>query len=265
MKDYVNWLNNKNLSTHTINNYLVHTELWLKELNNQEPTQENIAQYLKKCEQNLKANTIRLKYAAIRSYLTFKKQTQLLIDIEQIKLPTIQFINRQVLTIPEFEKRKAAFEVINDKWTQRDWLIFSILFLTGLRASELNSFEKSKIEDDKITIKGKGNKTRTIFIVPYLKSLLDKWPHNTVLIGKKGEHLCYKQVNKIVTRISKLYFKRNDKPHDLRRAYATNLLRNKVDLKTVSLVMGHSNINTTSRYIHLNEKEIAKSINSVFK
>lgn len=53
-------------------------------------------------------------------------------------------------------------------------------------------------------------------------------------------------------------------PHDLRRSYATNLLRKGIDLKTVAELLGHSNINTTSKYIHLSENELVQKIKKIF-
>ncbi|WP_033159732.1 tyrosine-type recombinase/integrase [Mycoplasmoides alvi] len=102
------------------------------------------------------------------------------------------------------------------------------------------------------------------FLNEYLISLLNTWKANRINISKKNKLLSYKQINCIVKYVSFKYFKKIINPHDLRRSFATNLLRNHVDLKTISYLLGHSNINTTSRYIFFTVDEIHKNIKNIF-
>ncbi len=122
-------------------------------------------------------------------------------------------------------------------------------------------FNKNKIYDkNKLKIKGKGNKIRVIFLTKYLQELLLSWKANRIAINSKNKLITIKQINTIIKKMSNKYFNKELTPHDLRRSYATNLLKNNANIEIVRQTLGHSNINTTSRYIQINEEDIYKEI-----
>lgn len=261
---YINYLKNKNLAPNTISTYLVNIEKWLLFLNHRVANKKLLVTFINQYAKNHAPNSVKLMFATIMSYLKFQKAEKLIEDCQDIRLPSQMLANKNIITIEEYELAKLKFTNLKTWYQKRNWLIFSILFTTGIRASELNQIKKNAIIDQSIIIKGKGNKNRQVFLGNYLVSLLNKWRSNQININKQHKQISYKQINLIIKTITKQYFQKNLSPHDLRRSYATNLLRNGVDLKTIALLLGHNNINTTSRYIFFTKDEIHLNIKHLF-
>ena len=127
-------------------------------------------------------------------------------------------------------------------------------------------FNKKDIYDNnKYRILGKGNKIRTIYLNDYLVSLLDNWKPNRIAISKNNKLLTIKQINIIIKKLSSTYFNKLLTPHSLRRSFATNLLKSNINIEIVRRTLGHSNINTTSRYIQYTDDEILNEIKNLMK
>ena len=170
-----------------------------------------------------------------------------------------------IITLLEYEHVKNNI-VLKTRLEKRNWLIFSFLFLTGIRVSELLEFNKNKIyEGNKLRIKGKGNKIRVIFITNYLNELLGNWKANRIAINSKNKLITIKQINEIIKKVSSQYFDRCITPHGLRRSFATNLLKNNANIEIVRKTLGHANINTTARYLYFNDDDILLEINKIMK
>lgn len=260
---YSTYLKNKNLSKTTINIYLKNYEKWLSFLKDNNPTKRLFVCFLNK-NKHLSANSVRLLYSSILQSLKFERRWKLLNEFKDIKLPNLVQYNKTIINWDEYENIKNKIE-INNWHDKRNWLIFSFMFLTGIRGSELNQIRKNKIVNNCINIIGKGNKERIIFIPKYILGLLKDWKLNKINISKSKLSLTHKQLNLIIARIGMTYFNKKISSHSLRRSYATNLLRKNIDIKTISKLMGHSNINTTSRYIQLTNDEILSKIESIFR
>ncbi len=261
---YKSWLKNKNLSDSTLSAYLCNYKKWIDYLDNRKPNKTIIVKFISQYAKSHRPSSTRLMYATILSWLRFVKQYKLVEACRDIKLPSIQYSHRNIITLEEF--REVSNKVCFKEWyEQRDWLIFCTLLFTGMRVSELTKFNKRDIYDDnKFLVQGKGDKYRVIFINDYLKKLLRKWRANRICITKDRDILTVKQINIIIKRISEEYFNKYITPHGLRRSFATNLLKSDINLEIVRRSMGHANINTTSRYIQYTDDEIVEEINKIF-
>ncbi len=170
--------------------------------------------------------------------------------------------------LPSFVKEKEInnIEYIeqsqDDFSSQRDRLIFEILYCTGIRRSELINIEEKDIDIKAQTIKvtGKRNKQRFIpfpssLIEPinnYLEKKREKAFTSSYLIltdkGKKAyPHLVYRTVKKYLTLITTI---KQKSPHVLRHTYATHLLNNGADLNAIKELLGHENLSATQVYTH---------------
>ena len=172
---------------------------------------------------------------------------------------------------------KALFSVISGNTLNelRNKAIFYMLFSTGLRVSELTALDRY-IDTSKgeISIRGKGSKVRTVFISDdankYLKGYLNKRDDVSeamfVSKNKKGKEnrLTSRSIERIVkkTAISAGISKKVT-PHTLRHAFATDLLQNGADIRSVQELLGHSNISTTQIYTHITNKRL-KEVHSKF-
>lgn len=260
---YISYLKNKNLSKNTINIYLKEYKKWKLYLNEKKPNKTLFVKYIKNYSKNHQPNSIRLIYFSILSIFKYEKNWKLVNQCKDIKLPKTQLHNKCIISFEEYNKLKINIKP-KTKLEKRNWLIFSFLFLTGIRVSELLEVNKNKIYDNnKLNIKGKGQKTRVIFLSNYLLELLNNWKPNKIAINDRNKIISIKQINTIVKKIGKKYFDKNISPHSLRRSYATNLLRNNANIEVVRKTLGHTNINTTARYLHYNDDDIAKEINSI--
>lgn len=260
---YINYLKNKNLSKNTIKIYLREYYNWNKYLKDRKTNKTLFVKYLTNYSKSHQPNSIHLVYSSIISIFRFEKRWKLINQCKDIKLPQIQQNNKTIISLEQYYNVKQIIQ-FNTWREKRNWLIFSFLFLTGIRVSELLEFNKNKIyENNKLKIKGKGNKVRVIFLTNYLIELLNNWKAYRIAISKKNKILSIKQINLIVQKISKKYFNKNITPHGLRRSFATNLLKNNANIEIVRKTLGHTNINTTARYLQFNDDDIINEINTI--
>ncbi|MDE5617393.1 MAG: site-specific integrase, partial [Ureaplasma sp.] len=169
------------------------------------------------------------------------------------------------LTIIEREIVLNELEKLNllNFYEKRLFTIIYILLNTGIRAFELINLKWENFERNKILIKGKGNKFRYVYINEEFFKLINTKTKGYVIRSIKNKKISQKQLNLIVREFSKkigLYFT----PHDLRRSFCTHLIRNNCNIKIIQILMGHSNIAVTSRYICLTESEIFNAYNNIF-
>lgn len=261
---YTTYLKNKNLSKLTINTYIRNANKWEIYLNSRKSSKKLFVNYINKYQKNHMPNSTRLIYSSILSYIKFQKKWKLYNEFKDIRLPSSTQLNKTTISLKEFNELRGIKTIEKDWYKSRDWLIFTFLLTTGIRISELTQVNKKNIKNNCLTINGKGNKERIIYICDYLQILLRNWKANRINISKQNKQITNKQANIIIKKIGKMLFDKEITPHSLRRSYATNLLRGGVDIKTVSKMLGHTNINTTSRYIHFSNEELIDNIKHIF-
>lgn len=153
----------------------------------------------------------------------------------------------------------------------RNRLIFELLYATGLRVSEL---EELKIKDinfanKEIRVIGKGNKERITYYGEYAEKYLDEYLNTSrlnllkdkntdyLLINNQGNHLSVRGIQEIVNKEVELAsIKHHISPHVLRHTFATDLLNNGADLKSVQELLGHESLSTTQIYTHITNERL---------
>ena len=147
----------------------------------------------------------------------------------------------------------------------RDRLILELLFSTGLRVSELASLNVSDLNLDRgeIPVRGKGGKVRVVFlsdsairtIKEYLKFICDS---EALILNKiQGERLTVRSIERVVAKYAKAAgITKNVSPHTLRHTFATDLLINGADLRSVQSLLGHANVQTTQIYTHVTDQHL---------
>ena len=148
-----------------------------------------------------------------------------------------------------------------------------MLYGTGIRVSELVNLKLSNIffNESIIKIIGKGNKERfvplgkiaTIEIRKYLKirdkSIIDSKFSDIVFLNRYGRGLTRSMIFKIISDSYKMIGLNNKiSPHTLRHSFATHLLENGADLRTIQLILGHESITTTEIYTHLDTNHLGE-------
>jgi site-specific recombinase XerD len=156
----------------------------------------------------------------------------------------------------------------NDVKTLRDKAMLELLFSTGLRVSELASLNNDlDLSSEEFSIRGKGGKVRVVFLSPEARDSIKKYlaarkDMNDALFIQVGKEIKSKEPSPLtrrsIERIVKHYaikagISKKVTPHVIRHSFATDLLSNGADLRSVQMLLGHANISTTQIYTHVTD------------
>lgn len=235
---------------------------------------------LKKATQNYHIIALRsfLKYLAKRDIKTLAAEK---LELAKIGERTVEFLEGNdldlLLTAPTRSREPEIIKL-------RDQAILELLFSTGLRVSELASLKRDSVNLDKeeFTVRGKGDKPRVVFlsssarhaIREYLQLRRDfsTWlfiSHDKASTSReKNENkptgLTSRSVERLVEKYSRqVGITKKVTPHTLRHSYATDLLMNGADIRSVQAMLGHSSISTTQIYTHVTNQQL-KDIHRAF-
>jgi integrase/recombinase XerD len=176
-----------------------------------------------------------------------------------------KFLNQdemgQMLTIPD----------VTTEIGIRDRAILELMYACGLRVSEVCGLNFSDIELDAgiLTCKGKGNKTRKVPIgksaVEWLKSYLpirrkkENTEINNLFVSKNGKPISRQDVFYLVKDAGEKIGRDDVSPHTLRHTFATHLVQNSADIRSVQQMLGHADISTTQIYTHITDQHLRKT------
>lgn len=227
-----------------------------------------------KTQQNISLKTQSFHLIALRAFLKFlQKRDCQSYSPEKIELPNIQERHIEFLSREEIEK---IFEAVcaDEKFSLRDTAILLLLFSSGLRVSELCALQREYVnaQSGEFSIRGKGGKVRVVFLTPLAKTALQKYLELSeekrgylfFSVGnsskeKKGTPLHRAKVAQIIKKYAhKAGIVKKVTPHTFRHSFATTLLQNGADLRSVQLMLGHSSISTTQIYTHVTDSQLKK-------
>jgi site-specific recombinase XerD len=232
--------------------------------------------------EELGKNTQNYHLIALRSFLKYCAKR----DIDAMpadKIELAKTVRKQVTFLnPDELERLFATPDINTLGGLRDRAILELLFSSGLRVSELVGLDKDHVnlKRKEFTVRGKGQKDRPIFIsdaaADWLQQYLDLRKDNTkplfvrysgnkqVRLDGNFYRLTARSVQRLVARHALLAgITKHVSPHTLRHSFATDLLMNGADLRSVQEMLGHSNISTTQIYTHVTDPHL-KAVHEKF-
>lgn len=206
---------------------------------------------------------------ALRAFLKFLARREVKsLPAERIELARVSERSLDLITQTELDRLLKVVEG-DDLKSLRDRTILELLFSTGLRVSELCSLTRDvDFEAGEFSIRGKGGKIRVVFVSDeakkvlrdYLKARKDMEDALLVHItagGKVVGGLGRRSVERVVKQCAiKAGISKKVTPHVLRHMFATDLLSNGADLRSVQALLGHSNISTTQIYTHVTDKHL---------
>lgn len=218
---------------------------------------------------------------ALRSFLKFcAKRDMPALTADKIELSRVR--RKQVTFLsPEELARLLAEPKIESLSGLRDRAILELLFSSGLRVSELVNLNKDQInlKRREFMVRGKGQKDRPVFIsvdaAEWLERYLGKRTDNSVAlfaghgskksaVSTKVNRLTARSIQRLVSRYARLAgITKHVSPHTLRHSFATDLLMNGADLRSVQAMLGHSNIATTQIYTHVTDPHL-KAVHEKF-
>ena len=233
---------------------------------------ETVKNYLYNNLSNKKSRSQARSISSIKSffnYLIFEGYIKKS-PISDIESPKLEKNLPEVLTELEIEKLIKSFD-IKENFGQRNRTIIEVLYGTGMRVSELVNLKLSNIffKENIIKIVGKGNKERFVplgdiasnEIRKYLKirdnSIIDTKFSDIVFLNRYGRGLTRSMIFKIISdSYKRIGLNKKISPHTLRHSFATHLLKNGADLRTIQLILGHESISTTEIYTHLDTNHL---------
>lgn len=226
---------------------------------------------LSESESSIKKGTQAYYVIVLRNFLKYLiKRGMSVASPENIELPKIPTRQIQVMEYGDLERLLDAPKG-TDLRAIRDKAILEMLFSTGLRISELCALDRSiPIDRGEFTVRGKGEKLRVVFISDrakkvlkdYLSKRVDAEPALFPSLSKGTKPKIIGRVTpRAVQRLVSFYSRaagipKHITPHQLRHQFATDLLMNGADLRSVQELLGHANISTTQVYTHVTNKEL---------
>ncbi|MGE5306676.1 MAG: tyrosine recombinase XerC [Alphaproteobacteria bacterium] len=273
--------NERNLSAHTLRNYLsdlaqfrqflIDRGLCLegKAVNLRKVDIHVVRAYLAALTKDRKKSSIGRKLAALNGFFRY------LVATHEIGKDPLLLINspKQEKPLPKFLSVDDVFQLLGSiKLTtpldHRDRAILEVFYSTGIRVSELVGLNWSDVDFEVgiVRVVGKGSKER---IVPIGKMALDalrsysvqvrkKWNspckgENAVFLNNRGGRITTRSVARLVEKhLKEIGIAVKVSPHGLRHTFATHLLNSGADLRVIQEMLGHASLSTTQRYTHLN-------------
>lgn len=227
----------------------------------------------------LKKNTQNYYLIALRSFLKYcRKRNITALTPDAIELAKVGARHLDLMTADELHRllkaptsaKATAGEALPIK-VLRDKALLELFFSTGLRLAELCSLNRDlDLSRDEFSIRGKGEKVRVVFlsdeakdaIRAYLKGRKDMDEAMFVNISKNGigsatARLTPRSIERIVSSYAtQAGISKKVTPHVLRHSFATDLLLNGADIRSVQMMLGHANIATTQVYTHVTDKQL---------
>ena len=228
---------------------------------------ETIKNYLYKNLSDKKSRSQARSISALKSffnYLIFEgyiKES----PVSNIEAPKLEKKLPEVLTEDEVNQLIKSID-INHVFGQRNKTIIEVLYGTGIRVTELVNLKLSNIffRENILKVNGKGDKERFVplgqiasteiktYIKHREKLKIDSKFSDLLFLNKYGRGLTRSMIFKIISDASKsVILEKKISPHTLRHSFATHLLKNGADLRTIQLILGHESITTTEIYTHL--------------
>lgn len=221
---------------------------------------------------NLKRTTVSRKISTLRTFYEYWMTQD-----ESVVNPFVQLVHpKKEQYLPQFfyeEEMEALFKTVetDSKKGMRDKVILELLYATGIRVSELVHIKTQDLDMKLPGVKvlGKGNKERFIPFGEFCKQSIERYlkefkplkhvDHDYLIVNMQGQPITERGVryvlNDVVKRTSGVT---NIHPHKLRHTFATHLLNQGADLRTVQSLLGHVNLSTTGKYIHVSNQQLRK-------
>tara|TARA_R110002049_G_scaffold76250_2_gene196077 strand:+ start:233 stop:1129 length:897 start_codon:yes stop_codon:yes gene_type:complete len=285
LKDFQLYLKiERGLSKNSIDNYALDVKkfiLYLKAHNiNDSPiliTSETVQQFIYDVAKSINARSQSRIISGLRSFFNYLVFEDYRPDnpLELIESPKTgrklpdtlaeeeidQIINAIDLSKPEGERNRAMLET---------------LYGCGLRVSELINLKISDLffEEGFIKVTGKGDKQRFVPIVEATKKYINIYKNeirthvsvqagheDTLFLNRRGKQLTRAMVFTIIKQLAeKIGLKKSISPHTFRHSFATHLLKNNADLRSIQLMLGHESITTTEIYVHLDRSHLKQVV-----
>ena len=222
-------------------------------------------------------STIARKFSCFKSFEKFLKSCGVILKLK-LQRPRLDKKLPIYLSVDEvfYLLDTIADEQLPTKKPSRDKAIFELLYATGIRCSELVAitFKDVDMAQKTIRIKGKGRKERIVLFGQKAKEKLERYlTHERPKVADGNDHLFLNNRDEPLTtrsiqRVFEMFrsflkFERAITPHKIRHSFATHLLNQGVDLRTVQELLGHKTLASTEKYTHVSLEDLTKLCDTI--
>ncbi|HHW56619.1 MAG TPA: tyrosine recombinase XerC [Clostridia bacterium] len=214
------------------------------------------------------------KVASLRSFYNYLYKKAKLINknpTQELESPKLSVRQPIYLTL---EESKKLLNSIDGPFKERDYAIITLFLNCGFRVSELVNINLDDIKDDKLTVIGKGNKQRTVYLNEACIDAINRYLQVRPKEGVKDKKALFlsKRLKRISVKTVQYTVKKHLKnanlegkkysAHKLRHTAATLMYRyGNVDIRTLQKLLGHSNVSTTQIYTHVDDSQLKEAVN----
>ena len=275
----------RGLSKNTVENYSFDLERLSKFLLENEIAispekinEETIQQFIYAVSKEVNARSQARIISGLKSFFSYLIFEDYRTDnpMELIEAPRLGRKLPDTLSLEDIDNLIAAIDLSKPEG-ERNRAMLETLYGCGLRVSEITTLKISDLffEEGFIKITGKGNKQRFVPIAKSTQKYIELYKNSirthldivkgfedTLFLNRRGKQLTRAMVFTIVKELAiKINLQKNISPHTLRHSFATHLLENGADLRSIQMMLGHESITTTEIYVHLDRKHLTQIIN----
>jgi len=287
IKNYQSYLKiERGLSKNTIENYSFDIErlcLFLQtnhiHISPLKISEETLQQFIYTIATEVNARSQARIISGLKSFFSYLIFEDLRLDnpLELIETPRTGRKLPDTLSVDEIDLLIEAIDLSSNEG-ERNRAILETVYGCGLRVSEVVALKISDLffEDGFIKITGKGNKQRFVpiseltqkYISLYRSTIRLHMPvkkgfEDTLFLNRRGGQLSRAMIFTIIKDLAtKIKLTKNISPHTLRHSFATHLLENGADLRSIQLMLGHESITTTEIYVHLDRRFLTEVVNN---
>ena len=243
-----------------------------------EVSSDDIKEFLQKISKGMNSSSQSRIISGLRSFFEFLIFEKYISQnpLRLIESPKISRKLPDTLSIEEIDLLISNLDLSKEQG-ERNLAIIELLYGCGIRVSELVDLKISDLffNENFIKVTGKGNKQRLIPIGNITKQNVNNYLQNSrnkikvvsafndhVFLNRRGKNLTRAMIFTIVKNLAKkANFSKSISPHTFRHSFATHLLENGADLRTIQQLLGHESITTTEIYMHLDNKYLSEALN----
>ena len=285
LKDYKLYLKiERGLSKNSIDNYALDVKKLIAFIEKNDISSspinissEIIQQFIYDVAKTINARSQSRLISGLRSffnYLVFEDYREAN-PLELIESPKIGRKLPDTLSEKEIDRLIKAIDLSKPEG-ERNRAILEALYGCGLRVSELINLKMSDLFFDEgfIKVTGKGDKQRFVPIIDITQKYINMYRNeirihlnikpgheDTLFLNRRGKQLTRAMIFTIIKQLAeKIGLKKNVSPHTFRHSFATHLLQNDADLRSIQLMLGHESITTTEIYVHMDKSHLKKVV-----
>lgn len=274
-KTYIDYLIANRKSENTVATYTRHIQAILSFINkpDNEITYTDLLTWQRSVS-NLSSSTVALQINAIKSYFNYLENVGVIKDNPASKLTLPKVKNK----VKPYCTTEMVSNIINNARSPRDKAVLSLVASTGLRMSEMATITMKQWEDMKrynarnITIVGKGDKERSIYINDMVMNAIDEYiahkkrSEKYLFESNGGKVMDDSNLNKMIKKTAQranIPFWNDMSCHTLRAAFATIASDKGVPVAVISSALGHASLTTTTKYIKTCQEQINETMNNM--